>query len=107
MAAPFHVASEDIRVDNGHILRARVAKGGEHVDAEIDLNTVLGNENGHFAWGGEGFALSAQNITFSIEGGASVPVLRAELRKVDGELVNADVNLAERIVNDDGRLVLA
>lgn len=53
---------------------------------------------------GTDFADTAENITFSIEGGASVPVLRARLQKLDGEWVDADVNLAERIGNEDGRL---
>ena len=33
-----------------------------------------------------------------------MPVLRAQLEKLDGEWVGADVNLAERIGNEDGRL---
>lgn len=45
----FHLSAEDIRVDDGHILRARLGNGeGEHVDAELDLNTVIGNNNGTY-----------------------------------------------------------
>ena len=50
------------------------------------------------------FSETAENISFSIEGGADVPVLRARLQKLDGEYVDADVNLAERVSNDNGRL---
>lgn len=46
---PFHESAENIRLDDGHILRAQLRNGnGDLVDAEIDLNTVLGNSNGTF-----------------------------------------------------------
>lgn len=60
---------------------------------------------GKFEWGGENFSHSAENVSFSIEGGASVPVLRADLRTVDGQLVHGDINLAERIENQNGVFV--
>lgn len=40
-----------------------------------------------------------------MEGDAQVPVLRAELGNADGQNNPADVNLAERIGNQDGQLV--
>ncbi|KAI1480999.1 hypothetical protein K445DRAFT_322672 [Daldinia sp. EC12] len=100
----FYVSSTDIRVDDNHILRARLrTEDGGEVDSEIDLNQFIGNNNGRFEWGGVNFSETAQNVSFSIEGGASVPVLRAELQNVDGEWVGADINLGERISNDNGR----
>ena len=43
----FHASAHDIRVDDGHILRARLTNGnGDSVDAEIDLNQIIGNNNG-------------------------------------------------------------
>ena len=57
---------------------------------------------GSFQWGGGGFSDSAGEISFSLEGDEAVPVLRAFLSNVDGELVPADVNLAERIHNNNG-----
>jgi hypothetical protein len=43
----FHYSAEDIRIDDGHILRARLQKAdGEWNDAEIDLNNHIGNDNG-------------------------------------------------------------
>ncbi|KAL2270631.1 hypothetical protein VTJ83DRAFT_2 [Remersonia thermophila] len=102
----FHASAADIRVDDGHILRGVLTNvDGEGVEAEFDLNTVIGNNNGSFEWGGADFAYSAEEITFSIEGADSVPVLRALLRNVDGELVGADINLAERIGNINGEFV--
>ncbi|KAK1758821.1 Cyanovirin-N [Echria macrotheca] len=102
----FHLSSTDIRVDDGHILRARLDNGGgEHVDAEFDLNTVLGNNNGNFEWGGSDFSHSAEEVTFSIEGDESVPVLRARLRNMEGNAEWRDVNLSERITNQGGSFV--
>jgi len=43
----FAQSAENIRVDDGHILRARLRNGnGDFVDAEIDLNNVIGNDCG-------------------------------------------------------------
>lgn len=100
----FHLSAEDIRVEDNHILRARLRKeDGEWVDAEMDLNEYIGNENGMIHWDGQNFSLSAEDVTFHIEGGAQVPVLRTHLRSRDGEAFSRDVNLAERIGNNDGR----
>ncbi|KAH8800484.1 CVNH domain-containing protein [Xylogone sp. PMI_703] len=100
----FHLTSEDIRIENNHILKAnlRDADGNLH-ESEIDLNQFIGNENGHFQWQGERFSESAKDVTFSIEGGGQVPVLRAILFDVDGGEHARDINLAERIENIDGR----
>ncbi|CAG8949288.1 hypothetical protein HYFRA_00004913 [Hymenoscyphus fraxineus] len=102
----FHSTAQDIRVDDNHILRARLQNNnGDWVDAEMDLNTCLANNNGHFEWTGQGFSNSIQSMSFSIEGGANVPILRAQLLNVEGQCCGADVNLAERIANEDGRFV--
>lgn len=117
----FHASAQDIRVDDGHILRARLRNtNGEEVDAEIDLNQFIGNNDGKntfklligntssntgkgsFEWGGENFSHSAEDISFSLEGDDSVPVLRAGLKNMEGEVVYRDINLGERIENVDG-----
>lgn len=47
MAGNFFATSEEIRLEDGHILRARLQRiDGEWVDAEINLNDHIGNENG-------------------------------------------------------------
>ncbi|PQE23846.1 Cyanovirin-N protein [Rutstroemia sp. NJR-2017a BBW] len=102
----FHLSAEDIRVDDNHILRARLRnENGEMVDAELDLNTCLGNDNGMIHWDGRDFSHSAEGVTFHMEGGADVPVLRTHLKSRDGEDYSRDVNLAERIGNENGRFV--
>ena len=43
----FHVDAQDVRVDEGHILRAKVRNANSDlVDVEIDLNQCIGNSNG-------------------------------------------------------------
>ncbi|TGO35626.1 hypothetical protein BHYA_0152g00250 [Botrytis hyacinthi] len=102
----FHLSAEDIRIDDNHILRARLRnENGDWQDAEIDLNQHIGNEDGMIHWDGVNFSHSAENVTFSIEGGGEVPVLRTFLRSRDGEEFSRDVNLAERIENHNGQFV--
>ncbi|GJN73958.1 hypothetical protein PLIIFM63780_008029 [Purpureocillium lilacinum] len=105
----FRQSASNIRVDDGHILRASIQNGnGDWVDAEIDLDGFIGNSNGRFEWGGENFSHSAEDIRFSMEGAnGDIPVLRARLSDVDGNLHDADINLDERIGNEDGNLSFA
>ena len=43
----FHYSAEDIRVEDNHILKARLQRAdGEWQDSEINLNDFLGNDNG-------------------------------------------------------------
>ncbi|KAJ4379162.1 hypothetical protein N0V86_005205 [Didymella sp. IMI 355093] len=100
----FHYSAQDIRVDDGHILRARLQRAdGEWEDSEIDLNQHVGNDNGHFYWDGENFSGSAENIHFTIEGDGSVPVLRASLCDQEGNYQERDLNLSERVSNNNGQ----
>ncbi|KAF8534143.1 Cyanovirin-N, partial [Trichophaea hybrida] len=106
----FHLSSQEstLRIDEGRYLRGVLYDAnGNPSDSEIDLDAVLGNDNGYFQWDGEGFSGSAQNVTFSIEGGGQVPVLRALLCNEDGEYVPADVNLSERIENQNGQFTFS
>jgi hypothetical protein len=72
------------------------------VDSRINLNDVLGNNDGQFAWGGGNFGASARGVRL-VDGGR---VLEAELRRVDGSWLWARVHLDERVGNSDGRLLL-
>lgn len=43
----FHINAEDITIEDGHILKAKLPDGeGEMNDAEIDLDEHIGNDNG-------------------------------------------------------------
>lgn len=48
--------------------------------------------------------MTASRIVFSIEYDGEVPMLRAELEDLKQEIVFSELNLAERIVNVNGRL---
>ena len=101
---PFIQTAQNARVDDGHILRASLQKAdGSWQDAEIDLNQHIGNNNGRFDWSGADFAGSAENISFSLEGAANQPILRAALRDGEGNLNNTDLNLEEWLNNNDGQ----
>ncbi|KAH6672932.1 Cyanovirin-N [Halenospora varia] len=91
---------QNVRVEDNSQLKVNF-EGGEAV---FDLNTVLGNNNGRFSWGDGGYLESAQEFRFSVEGDG-IPVLRAQLRNADGEWVESDVNLDERIKFQDNQLV--
>ncbi|KAI8940655.1 hypothetical protein NX059_001925 [Plenodomus lindquistii] len=102
----FHYSAEDIRIDDGHILKARLQTAdGEWNDAEIDLNNHIGNMDGHFVWDGENFSHSAEDIHFTLEADGAAAVLRASLTDAEGNHETRDINLGERIVNDNGHFV--
>ncbi|KAJ5517758.1 Cyanovirin-N [Penicillium expansum] len=102
----FHESASHIELEDGHILKAVLRnEDGDEQESSIDLNDHIGNDNGHFHWDGGDFHSSADDVRFDREGDDGVPVLRAVLRDVDGEEHNADINLAERIGNDNGHLV--
>ncbi|KAJ5352836.1 Cyanovirin-N [Penicillium brevicompactum] len=102
----FHASASKIELEDDHILKATLRnEDGDEDDSTLDLNEIIGNDDGHFAWGGGGFKDSADEISFDLEGDEDVPILRAKLKDVDGEEHEADINLAERIGNDNGHLV--
>lgn len=108
---------------------------GDLVEAEVDLDEFIGNEDGtsrpasisatsmqyswqltylclktwigEFQWGGENFSHSTDNVSFDLLGDEEeqVPILHAELSKLDEESVAQDINLAERIANINGEFV--
>ncbi|CZR67921.1 related to Cyanovirin-N homolog [Phialocephala subalpina] len=102
----FHLSAQNLRLEGSTLISTLANVEGQENDASIDLNSIIGNEDGRFFWGGADFASSAENISLSIEGGDNVPVLRAQLRNAEGELVDADLNLGERLGNNDGQFVL-
>ncbi|KAL4784582.1 Cyanovirin-N [Aspergillus varians] len=99
----FHESAQNIRIEDGHRLFADLRnEDGDFVEAEFDLNQILGNNDGHFEWDANDFSSSAEDIELHIEGDDNVPVLRAVLGNSEGETVEANVNLAERLGNDNG-----
>ncbi|GKU07070.1 cyanovirin-n [Fusarium langsethiae] len=102
----FHESSSNIWLEDGHILHAECGDGeGGSVESTLDLDYYIGNNDGSFEWGGEGFSGSASDVSFELEGDDGNPILRAVLNPIDGDPVEADLNLAERIGNDSGTLI--
>ncbi|KAJ5958109.1 Cyanovirin-N [Penicillium vulpinum] len=102
----FHASASHIELEDGHILKALLRnEDGDEQESTLDLNEHIGNDNGHFHWEGGDFQSSADNISFDLEGDDNVPILRAVLRDAEGEDHDADINLSERIGNDNGHLV--
>ncbi|KAJ5664917.1 uncharacterized protein N7477_007365 [Penicillium maclennaniae] len=107
----FHQSALSFELDDDHILKATLrTEDGEENESELDLNHIIGNNNGmlphcSFEWGGQDFKDSASDIELHREGDEDLPILRAKLKNVDDEEIDADVNLAERISNDNGNLV--
>ncbi|OGM45669.1 cyanovirin-N [Aspergillus bombycis] len=99
----FQSSARNIRVEGKNALVAELrCENGEWREARVNLDEHLGNDNGHFQWGGRNFSGSAEDVHFSIEGGDNVPVLRANLRDQSGNMQWRDVNLGERVSNDNG-----
>ncbi|KAI5818233.1 Cyanovirin-N [Pyronema omphalodes] len=100
----FHLSGNDFRIEGSELVGYLNDQEGNPRDFRFNLDEVLGNDDGHFSWGGQNFSQSAQNISFSIEGGGEVPVLRATLQNGNGDWCESDVNLAERLENINGEL---
>ena len=114
----FSESVDNIRLHQGYLLRANCQQeDGEWRESQIDLNRIIGNEDGKmisqssgkstnrslgwFVWGAENFAESADEI--QLEGGS---YLTANLPKRDGGFRERQgINLNERIANENGRLV--
>ncbi|OJJ81484.1 CVNH domain-containing protein, partial [Aspergillus glaucus CBS 516.65] len=95
-----------IRIDGDHVLVAQLKNDdGELIDSSIDLDEILGNDDGQFQWGDGNFSKTADDVELDFEG--EVPVLQAQLTEADGSFVPAEINLAERIINENGDLVFA
>ncbi|KAL2142880.1 hypothetical protein VTI28DRAFT_648 [Corynascus sepedonium] len=101
----FYKSARGIMIVDNHILKAFLAQDtGEYVEAEYDLDEIIGNRNGQFTWGGVDFSSSASDVTLSL--GAD-PILRATLINFEGNRVTAEIDLSERIGNEDGEFVFS
>ena len=96
----FFYSTAKVRVDDRGRLHGRCKNAdANHVDSSIDLNTLFGNNNGEFEYGGKDFLNSAYGIR--LEGS----VLHAELQDGDGREVHAAFDLNDVIENNNGKLV--
>ncbi|KAL2151881.1 hypothetical protein VTH82DRAFT_5065 [Thermothelomyces myriococcoides] len=84
----------------GSVLRAEVmTEEGAWVWAEIDLDTIIGNNDGEFDPAGENFSQTAEDI--ALDG----TVLTARLQRADGEWNDpVSIDLNDVLENIDGTL---
>jgi len=95
----FALSSRLISLYGDHELRAKCLKtNGTEVDSSINLNNILGNDNGTFAVGRSRFAKSARRVR--ING----TVLEAQLKRKDETWSHDVVDLNVFIGNHDGHL---
>ncbi|KAG5982457.1 hypothetical protein E4U55_001860 [Claviceps digitariae] len=97
----FSASSQDLWLEDSHILHASCRDLEDNFqDSSLDLNQVLGNENGYFRWGGEDFAMTASEV--ELDGS----VLSAIMLTEEGEpRERQGIDLNEHIGNENGRLV--
>lgn len=95
----FYASSSNVRLGDGGVLLATCnTKFGGQVDAQFDLNAVLGNIDGGFVWGLTAFVNSAENIRLERA------VLHARLRDCSGNWKDAQFDLDGMLTNNNGKL---
>ena len=72
---------------------------GSWNDNNIDLDRYIGNDNGVLVWDGENFFSSCENVT--IHDGHQ---LKCKARRVDGSWNQTEINLDDKIGNNNGEL---
>ncbi|CUS11432.1 unnamed protein product [Tuber aestivum] len=98
----YHKSSVYISLSGNQVLSALCRTcDGEWIRSTIDLNTVLGNSDGRFEWGGVRFSHTAKDVTLKDN-----RTLSAYLKRRDGSWSEkpVEVNLTEHITNHDGAL---
>ena len=95
----------DLRRQHGHydvivMLRAKCQDSrGNYPSSELDLNTCVTNVNGALGWHANG------NFYGSVRNSELVgAVLKCETRRRDGTWCSSELNLDEKIWNDNGKL---
>ncbi|KAB8273729.1 Cyanovirin-N [Aspergillus minisclerotigenes] len=103
MAGNFYESARNVGVEGGVLFAELRTVDGEWVPAHIDLNEFIGNDDGQFVWEEPNFSETAGEVEFNFEGDDNVPILRAQLRTREGNWVQADINLGERLINSNGQ----
>ncbi|KAF5372631.1 hypothetical protein D9758_005266 [Tetrapyrgos nigripes] len=82
-----------------HLIIDCKTHNGDKVELTLNLDTLLGNDNGKFKWRSHSFIATARNI--SLDGS----ILKAELQQLTGKWVADKIDLSLHIKNDNGKLV--
>ncbi|KAE8164477.1 Cyanovirin-N [Aspergillus tamarii] len=78
---------------------------GSGLTSDIYLDDFLGNDNGHFVWGGKNITQTSRNLEVSREGPSRLPVLHGDLLNSSGDYVSDHCYLDEHIFNINGELL--
>lgn len=89
--------TDDSVLTDGHLITTTVTSsdGSTKLTSSLDLNTVVGNVNGVFSWGGTNFSNGAQNA--KITDGYQ---LEADLPDNNGNLVHAIMYIGSLLATD-------
>ena len=86
----------------GATCKSYPSSGSKLVPSELDLDEILGVEDGHFCIGKTGFSKRATNIRLETSDG---PTLHASLSQANGPLKEAAIHLDAFVTNRGGRLM--
>ena len=96
----FSQSSTDIKLVDSTLYAKCKKRDGSYIDSSINLNECVVNKDGTLGWANDGrYSLSSKEC--SIVGGAT---LSCECSKIDGSYTRSDLNLDQKITNDDGFL---
>ena len=96
----FSKTSRNINLD-GTVLNAESQRNdGSFVNASIDLNAIVTNDDGLLKFGGNEFAFSCSNIALNSN------ILSATCRRKNGSEDNTSIDLNNHLTNRDGVLVV-
>ncbi|KAJ5116171.1 Cyanovirin-N [Penicillium angulare] len=97
----FNLDADNLRLERRYDLRATLKDDeGRPRESSIDLDEIIGQYNGKFVWGGQGFHRTAGKVDLVIENGR--PILYARLRDFHRYWSDEKLDLSERIVNNHG-----
>ncbi|KAF9162322.1 hypothetical protein DFQ26_003655 [Actinomortierella ambigua] len=92
-----------------HDVKLEFDPTSEHVqlhatcETSIDLDQIIGNNNGTFQWGGRNWSRSSAAEAMTVEN--NKPILNANLWGIDERSHPGTVNLGDHIQNSGGKLV--
>ena len=94
----FSATSRYIRLDGTALSCQAQKRDKSWVDSSIDLNNIIGNNDGSFEYPGDKYSETAQYV------GLNGVTLNGSLQKRDKTWTNASVNLNVFITNNNGKL---
>ena len=98
----YHLTSRDIQISDATLSAVCRANYGKWHTSQLNLDAHIGNTNGDFVWGSQGFSKGARNVRVTNGG----KVLEAELPDGANSYRKAAVDIARKLANVDGTLAV-